>query len=106
MKTYIKTLIQMKTLYVALAFILIGLTNNFSDNPEENFSPKVEECKGINCPKCEQKNCIYNQIEEEILSAGGDGTDQQINDAASKVFILRSITDSATMKIILSNYYL
>lgn len=96
----------MKTLYVALAFIIIGLANNFSDNPEENPAPKVEECKDINCPKCEQKNCIYNQIEEEIVAAGGDGTDQEIYDAASKVFILRNITDSATMKLILSNYYL
>lgn len=106
MKTYLNTLIRMKTLYVALAFIFIGLANNFSDNPEENPAQKVEQCNKPTCPKCDTDNCIYDQIEEEISNAGGDGTDQQIYDAASKVFILRNITDSPTMKLILSNYYL
>ena len=96
----------MKTLYVAIAFILIGFASSYSDNPEENPQPKVINCTKTTCPKCGEKTCIYNQIEEEIVAAGGDGTDQQIYDAASKVFILRNITDSATIKLILSNYYL
>lgn len=100
-----------QTLLVLALFIAIGFANNFSDNPEEQIKPQIrhETSVGIDstkCPNCGDSGCIYVQIEEEIARAGGDGTDQQIYDAANRVFILRNITDSATIKNVLSNYYL
>ena len=49
---YIKILIRMKTLYVALAFILIGFASSYSDNPEENPRKKIapkHNCNFIAC---------------------------------------------------------
>lgn len=95
-----------KIIYISLTILSIGFASTCSDNPQEITAPKVEDCKSIDCPKCGNKNCIYEQIEEEMENAGAEGTDKEIYDAASRVFILRNITDSPTMKLILSNYYL
>ena len=97
----------MKTTITITALILsLCFAGNCSDNPEETASnTNVQETTKI-CPNCEDTSCIYYQIESEIIAAGGDGTDQQIKDAAQRVFILREITDSLTIKNVLSNYYL
>ena len=97
----------MKTTLTVCAFIIsLCFAGNFSDNPEDKpLAPLHKETVKI-CPKCEDTSCIYYQIETEIISAGGDGTDQQILDAAQRVFILRGITDSVQIKNVLSNYYL
>ena len=100
-----------QTLLVLALFIAIGFANNYSDNPEEQIQPQIRHethlgVDSIKCPDCGDSNCIYVQIEEEIVRAGGDGTDQQIKDAAEKVFILRGITDTTQKQIVLSNYYL
>ena len=100
-----------QTLSVLVLFIAIGFASNYSDNPEEQIQPQIrhETSLGIDstkCPNCGDSACIYVQIEEEIVAAGGDGTDQEISDAAQRVFILRGITDTTEQKIVLANYYL
>jgi len=89
-------------LLVSAIIISFCFADSFSDNPEANPSAKVTQETSI-CPDCGEDSCIYKQINEEVQ---GEGTDQEIYNAATRVFILRDITDSATIKLILSNYYL
>ena len=97
------------TIYIVATALIFCFAGNCSDNPEETASIPTVQNKAHNediCPQCSDTSCIYYQIESEIIASGGDGTDQQIKDAAQRVFILRGITDSATIKNVLSNYYL
>ena len=101
----------MKQTFAVIAVILaLTFADNLSDNPEVNPATKQPQSTvkidTTLCPNCGDTTCIYVQIEEEIKNAGGDGTDTEIQEAAQRVFILRNITDSATMQNVLANYYL
>ena len=101
----------MKTLLTVLAVIItLCFADSLSDNPEVNKPvPAFKKSADVDstlCPNCSDTGCIYYQIETEIVNAGGDGTDSEIKAAAERVFILRGITDRATIKNVLSNYYL
>jgi hypothetical protein len=59
-------------------------------------------CNIDTCPDCSESNCIYQEINQEAK----EGTDSDIINAVNKVCIRRNVTDSATIKNILANYYL
>jgi len=54
------------------------------------------------CPDCSESNCIYQEINNTVKC----DADSCIMDAVKEVCNRRKITDSSTVKNILSNYYL
>lgn len=100
----------MKTLTTLICIILIGFASNYSDNPTDkqkaNTQSIVTDLDSSHCPNCRDTGCIYFQINNEVIQAGGDGTDGEIREAAERIFILRGITDSGTIKNVLAEYYL
>jgi hypothetical protein len=59
-------------------------------------------CNMTACPDCSESNCIYQEINNTVKC----DTDECIQDAVIKVCIRRNVTDSATIKNILANFYL
>lgn len=55
------------------------------------------------CPNCLEWGCIYEDIDTAIE---GGGTDTDIYNAVMYVIKERGINDSATIKLLLANYYL
>lgn len=55
------------------------------------------------CPDCLEWGCIYEDIDTAIE---GEGTDTDIYNAVMYVIKERGITDTATIKLLLANYYL
>ena len=74
------------------------LADNFSGNPANH--PKTETHNV--CPDCGEEHCIYQDINNNVEGE----SDTDIYNAVDKICRQRGITDSATIKLILANYYL
>jgi len=85
-----------KAFIISLLILSCGLADNFSDDREINPVQKV-------CPDCEEVNCIYQEINDNVKGAA---TDQNIYQSVMNVVNKRGIKDSAAINNILSNYYL
>lgn len=85
-----------KAFIISLLILSCGLADNFSDNQDVNPVQKV-------CPDCEEVNCIYQEINDNVK---GEPTDTNIYQSVMKVVNKRGIKDTAAINNILSNYYL
>lgn len=85
-----------KVIIISLLILSCGLADNFSDDREINPVQKV-------CPDCEEVNCIYQEINDNVEGAA---TDQNIYQSVMKVVNKRGIKDTSAINNILSNYYL
>lgn len=85
-----------KALIISLLILSCGLADNFSDDRDITPVQKV-------CPDCEEVNCIYQEINDNVKGAA---TDQNIYQSVMNVVNKRGIKDSAAINNILSNYYL